>query len=203
MKIIDLQSIDTKNTITKQINGRFIPLYKDWDKEKYIVTPEMIYMSACFPGEIKGPHLHKKRHNHFTCIKGEVVFIIEEKEEIDGANKNKIYKEIILNQYSPQILYIEPNESCAHINISLEEAIIINFCSPAWKPDDEDNYPYSYPEYDYTKWVRYIKENKIRKHSKEDCYMETHEVCLCGAEQEENKWNDLVLKKMKEWIDYK
>ena len=104
------------------------------------IEPAMVYMTAANPGEVKGPHLHKKRWGYLTCLKGRVVFIIK-KEIEDARNKrNYTYEEFILDSNNPQVLEIPPNVPQAHVNISDSEAILINICSPAWHPDNQDNY---------------------------------------------------------------
>ena len=151
MKIIDLENFQTKNTKTQEVNGRFIPIYKDYQKI-YNILPEFIYMSACNIGEVKGPHLHKERCAYFTCVKGDVVFITKE---------DNVYCEAIVSAIeAPKTIYVPPNIPCAHINIGIEEAIIINICAPAWKPDCQDNFNVEFEDYNWKKWVGYMKSKK-------------------------------------------
>ena len=182
MKIIDLENIQTRNVSTKEINGRFIPLYRDWENK--IEQPQFVYMSACEVGEVKGPHLHRLRHANFACVKGSVVFITQEPTG---------YCETIVTATEPKTIHIEPNIPCAHINIGFEEAIIINICSPAWKPDNQDSENVKFEGYDWFKWVEHMRK-KLLPHSticnKNDCD--------CGVETNNNKVIE-VIRKMKAW----
>ena len=147
-KIIQLDTHPTKNKKTGEINGWLIPIYKDYESE--LEPPKFIYMTACEPLELKGPHLHNKRDGNFVCLKGEVVFIIKEK---DG------YKEYFLSENKNKLLHIPAGVPCAHINLSLDkECVILNFCSKAWHPDEPDDEPVVFDDYNWRRWVGWVDE---------------------------------------------
>ena len=152
LRVFDLQLIPTKDFITGEVNGRFIPIWRDWDS--YLeVPPKMVYMTACLPGKIKGPHLHRMRWGYLTCIKGRVVFVIKHQLMNEKGEMNHRYEEIILDASNPQVIEIPPNVPQAHVNIGEEEAIIVNICNPAWHPDNQDNYAAEYDDYDFSRWT--------------------------------------------------
>ena len=55
-----LEKHQTKDTNDSHINGSLTVVWRDWDN-KIKNDPKMVYVSSVNPGEIKGPHLHKKR----------------------------------------------------------------------------------------------------------------------------------------------
>ena len=143
-KIFNLEHIQTKDMRDGHQNGWFVPVWRDWDKI-YEHEPKMAYIATCFPGEIKGPHLHKERWSFLTVLKGEVVFIVKESGQ---------YKEFIIKDTLPQTLVIPANTPQAHINIGKEEAIVLNLCNPAWHPERQDNYAGDYSDYNFSKWIK-------------------------------------------------
>ena len=142
IEIYDLEKIETKDVRKGHQNGNFIPVWRDWD-EKYEKVPEMVYVTTCFPQQLKGPHLHRKRWSYLTVLEGTVVFILK---------INNDYQEHILTEDKPQTIVIPAGIPQAHVNISDRTAIVINLCSPAWRPDRQDNYTADYGNYDFTKW---------------------------------------------------
>jgi dTDP-4-dehydrorhamnose 3,5-epimerase-like enzyme len=139
---IDLESIKTKDVRHGHQNGVFIPVWRDWDKS-YEKEPKMVYVTTCFPGELKGPHLHLQRWSYLTVLRGEVVFIVKTEEG---------FQEHVITADKPQTLVIPAGTPQAHVNIGTEEAIVMNLCNPAWHPDNQDNYSADYGDYDFSKW---------------------------------------------------
>ena len=74
----DLERHETKDTQDSHLNGDLTVIWRDWDK---IIAkhPKMVYVNSINPGEMKGPHLHKKRTSYFYCINGDAVIIIQDK----------------------------------------------------------------------------------------------------------------------------
>ena len=96
-EIIKLEKHDTKDIHDKHQNGSLTVVWRDWDK-LLVNDPKMVYVSSVNPGEIKGPHLHKKRNSYFTCIHGKVVFILKKMDnsfvEIESSSENPILLKI-------------------------------------------------------------------------------------------------------------
>jgi dTDP-4-dehydrorhamnose 3,5-epimerase len=142
IRVIDLEQIKTKDVRDGHQNGVFVPVWRDWDKE-YEKEPQMVYVTTCFPGEVKGPHLHKERWSYLTVLKGKVVFIVKIDQE---------FREYIIDESKPQTIVIPAGIPQAHINLANEDAIVINLCNPAWHPERQDNYTTDYGDYDFSKW---------------------------------------------------
>lgn len=144
-KVIELPPSFSKNVDSGKINGYLISFWKDW--EKFLnVPPKQIYFNCCYKGEIKGPHLHINRWDHFICIRGKIRFVVKygenDYEEIDTSPDLKTGKGF-------KIVVIPPAVSCALQNIGDEEAFFINMPNPAWHPDNQDDHPVKFENY---KW---------------------------------------------------
>ena len=144
IEIVDLETHETKDTKDGHINGALTVIWRDWDK---IIPkePKMIYITSALPGEIKGPHLHKKRNSYFLCIKGKVIFVIKE--------KNGEYREIETDENIPKLIQVPVNFSSAHINIGKEEAKILTIADIAWRPNDDEMENVVFEDYDWKKWI--------------------------------------------------
>ncbi len=140
--LYDLEKYDTKNILTKKINGSLTVVWRDWDK--IIKTPQMMYITSVFPKEIKGPHLHKKRTSYFLCIEGSIIFIIKDGD--DG------YNEIEVNSENPKLICVPNGISSAHVNLSDKISKVLVMADIAWKPNDKEMIDVKFSNYDWKKW---------------------------------------------------
>lgn len=143
--ISDLEIHDTKNVKTQKINGSLTVIWRDWDK---IIKnqPKMVYVSSVNPYEIKGPHLHTKRTSYFTCIHGEVIFVIK--------NPDGKYMEIKSNAKKPILIKIPKMYASGHINLSNSVSRILTIADVSWKPNDNEMINVEFDDYDWTKWKK-------------------------------------------------
>jgi dTDP-4-dehydrorhamnose 3,5-epimerase len=142
-EIIKLEKHDTKDIHDQHQNGSLTVVWRDWDKI-LINDPKMVYISSVNPGEVKGPHLHKKRNSYFTCIHGKVIFILK--------NNDGTFSEIESSSENPILLKIPPGMPSAHINISDNVSRILALADVAWKPNDNDMDNVTFDDYDWKKW---------------------------------------------------
>ena len=142
-EIIKLEKHDTKDIHDQHQNGSLTVVWRDWDK-LLVNDPKMVYVSSVNPGEIKGPHLHKKRNSYFTCIHGKVVFILK---KMDNS-----FVEIESSSENPILLKIPARIPSAHINISEDISRILTLADVAWKPNDNEMENVSFDNYDWKKW---------------------------------------------------
>ena len=101
-------------------------------------------VSSVLPGEVKGPHLHTKRNSYFSCIHGNVIFIIKD-------NQGN-YHEIESNHDEPPLIHVPNMIASAHINIGNEIARILTLADIAWKPNDNEMQNVTFDDYDMNKW---------------------------------------------------
>lgn len=142
---IKLEKHDTKDIHDGHINGSLNVIWRDWD-DVIKNHPKMIYITSVNAQEIKGPHLHLKRHSYFTCIEGDVVFIIKK--------NNGEYIEIKSNSENPNLIHIPPNIPTAHVNLSNNVSRILVLADIAWRPNDDEMKNIAFNDYDWNKWKR-------------------------------------------------
>lgn len=142
-EIIKLEKHVTKDIHDEHLNGSLTVVWRDWDK-LLDNDPKMVYVSSVNPGEIKGPHLHKKRTSYFTCIHGKVIFILKK-------NDNS-FIEIESSSEEPFLLKIPPGIASAHINISNDISRVLTLADIAWKPNDGEMENLDFDDYDWKKW---------------------------------------------------
>lgn len=141
-RVIEVKRLVTQDIKTKEVNGFLVSLWKDWEKI-FKAEPKQVYLNICHPKAIKGPHLHKDRWDYFVCIRGKIRFIVKWDEE---------YEEIEVdadNDPCLKILEILPDVPCAIQNIGAGEAWFLNMPNPAWHPDDPDDYPIIFKNYEW------------------------------------------------------
>ena len=140
---IKLEKHDTKDIHDNHVNGTLTVIWRDWD-EIIKNHPKMIYVSSVNSGEIKGPHIHKKRDSYFTCIHGKVVFVIKK--------PNGEYEEIISSEERPVMVYVPKNCPSAHMNLSSDISRVLTLADVAWKPNDNEMSNTNFENYDWSKW---------------------------------------------------
>lgn len=124
--------IFTKNS-KGDINGILIPIYNIHDGFITDVNnPKQVYLTMCNVGQIKGPHLHKKRWGYFTCIRGNIRIIVN--------IKNRYEEYFSGENYEFATIEIPPGIPAAIQNIADEPSYVINTPSPAWHIDDQDEH---------------------------------------------------------------
>ena len=142
-EIIKLEKHDTKDIHDQHQNGSLTVVWRDWDK-LLVNHPKMVYVSSVNPGEVKGPHLHKKRISYFTCLHGKVIFILK--------NNNGSFSEIESSSENPILLKIPSGMPSAHINISDNVSRILVLADVAWKPNDNEMDNVTFDNYNWKKW---------------------------------------------------
>ena len=140
-----LEKHDTKDISDSHVNGTLTVVYRDYDKiiEK---EPKMVYVSSVNPGEVKGPHLHKRRDSYFTCIHGKVIFIVK--------NENGEYSEIESNSENPNLIKVPKGMASAHINPNDEIGRILVLTDLAWRPNDNEMENVKFDDYNWRKWKK-------------------------------------------------
>lgn len=133
--------IPTKNHDGKQ-NGFLIPIINvNEGFPSPDAWPKQVYCTVAYPGQVKGPHLHKKRAGLFTCIKGNVKIVIR----IDG----KYVEHFSGDDHEYATIQVPPGIPSALVNIGKEDAYILNMPSPAWSKDEPDDWDVSFEGYNF------------------------------------------------------
>ena len=129
----------SKNRFGKP-NGFLVPILNIHENfVKSAQWPKQAYLTVANVGEVKGPHLHKKRWQLYTCIKGDVKIVTR----VDG-----IYEEYFSGEnYDFKTVQVPAGIPSALINLGDCEAYILNMPSPAWHEDDIDDWDVSFDDY--------------------------------------------------------
>jgi dTDP-4-dehydrorhamnose 3,5-epimerase-like enzyme len=125
-----------------QVNGFLVPIYNIHDgffeagKE-----PQQVYMTVIAPNTIKGPHLHFIRTGCFTCIKGNVRFILKTPDgyQVFHSGNDHQYLSVIVPTGIPAALQ----------NLGSDEAYVLNMPNPAWTPTMNDEQSADFSDFDF------------------------------------------------------
>tara|TARA_Y100000817_G_scaffold202053_1_gene158175 strand:- start:818 stop:1267 length:450 start_codon:yes stop_codon:yes gene_type:complete len=142
--ILDLETHQTKDIEDSHINGELTVIWRNWDN--IIKNPEMVYVNSINPGEIKGPHIHKKRTSFFYCIDGKMTLVIKD-------NNNK-YNEIEVDSQESKLISVSKGTPAAIINPSQNISKILVLADVAWKPNDNEMENVTFDDYDWNKWKK-------------------------------------------------
>ncbi len=141
IKIKKNKKIVTKDK-KKKPNGFLIPIFnvneKFFKKKEY---PKQVYVTVVNVGGIKGPHLHYKRSGFFTCIHGNVKFIIKIKNsyKVFYSGEKHNFKSILIPKKVPVAIQCLGNK----------KAIILNMPNPAWSPKMNDEHTAEFTDYNF------------------------------------------------------
>lgn len=125
-----------------QENGFLIPIINV--HENFVQPdqwPKQVYCTVAKSGEVKGPHLHKKRWGLFTCIKGNVKIVIK----VD----NEYIERFTGEDHNFATIQVPAGIPSALINIGSDDAYILNMPSPSWHPEDQDDWDVEFPDYKF------------------------------------------------------
>jgi dTDP-4-dehydrorhamnose 3,5-epimerase len=129
----------TKN-IKGESNGFVLPIINVYDNFIDDTNwPKQIYLTVATPHEVKGPHLHMKRWGLFTCIKGNIKIVLR--------IENQYYEYFSGENHEYETIQVPAGIPAALINIGEQDAYILNMPSPAWHPEDLDEWPVSFDDY--------------------------------------------------------
>jgi UDP-2-acetamido-2,6-beta-L-arabino-hexul-4-ose reductase len=110
-------------------------------KDQKVPGEGYLYTFTINRGQRRGDHYHTKKLEWFTCVAGEAVVLLEDK---DG-NKKKI----VLSAAAPAIIYCGPYTSHALYNEKKEIAVIVSYGSKQHDPVDPDTFK-KFIDYDTT-----------------------------------------------------
>lgn len=141
LKIKNNLKIKTKNALG-QNTGHLIPIYNINDKfltNKEI--PRQVYVTIVNPKKIKGPHLHFKRNGFFTCIDGNVKFVIKLKNSYKVVYSGERYKF--------KSVYVSKGIAVAIKCLGNKKAIVLNMPNPAWSPNMNDEHTAEFKDFKF------------------------------------------------------
>ncbi|MBI3814778.1 MAG: dTDP-4-dehydrorhamnose 3,5-epimerase family protein [Nitrospinae bacterium] len=114
-----------------------------------------VYMTAVYPGVVKGWHYHKVQNDNFVVVRGMVKVVLYDDRE-GSPTKGKI-DEFFMGEHNPILLHIPRLVFHGFKGIGVEEAIVINCPTEPYNyktPDEfridphKNNIPYDWSRKD-------------------------------------------------------
>ncbi|MCX5831661.1 MAG: dTDP-4-dehydrorhamnose 3,5-epimerase family protein [Deltaproteobacteria bacterium] len=96
-----------------------------------------VYMTAAYPGVVKGWHYHKKQFDNMAVVKGMMKIVLYDGRE-NGPTYGEI-NEIFAGDHNPVLVHIPPYVYHGFKCISTEEALVVNVPSESYnylEPDE-------------------------------------------------------------------
>jgi len=110
-------------------------LRSDWEEfEKF----GQVYVTAVYPGVVKGWHYHKIQTDHFICIHGMAKVVL-----YDGREGSPTYGEInefFIGEQNPMLLKIPPGVLHGFKGISQEMTLIVNVPTELYNYEHPDEH---------------------------------------------------------------
>ncbi|HZK66247.1 MAG TPA: dTDP-4-dehydrorhamnose 3,5-epimerase family protein [Chloroflexota bacterium] len=107
------------------------------------------YITATYPGVVKGWHFHRKQTDHFVCIRGMAKVVLYDSRE-DSPTHGQV-QEFFIGERNPLLVKIPPFVMHGFKAVGGEMAIIINIPTEPYdyKEPDEYRVPWDSPEIPY------------------------------------------------------
>lgn len=107
------------------------------------------YITACYPGVVKGWHYHKKQTDHFVCVSGMAKVVLYDSRESSPTHGQ--VQEFFMGEKNPILLKIPPYVMHGFKAIGTETALIINVPTEPYNYNEPDEFRVSWdtPEIPY------------------------------------------------------
>jgi dTDP-4-dehydrorhamnose 3,5-epimerase len=135
-----IEGVKVKNLkVIPDERGRLMEILR-CDDEMFIKFGQ-VYMSATYPGVVKGWHIHRVQVDNLACIKGMLKLVL-----YDGRKGSKTEGEILeffMGEHKPVLVHIPNGVYHGWKCISKEEALVINCPSEPYNyaAPDQENLP--------------------------------------------------------------
>ncbi len=97
-----------------------------------------VYLTAAYPGVVKGWHYHKKQYDSMAVVKGMMKIVL-----YDGRQDSPTYREVnefFAGVYNPILLHIPPYVFHGFKCVSSEEALVINTPTEPYNYQEPDEF---------------------------------------------------------------
>jgi dTDP-4-dehydrorhamnose 3,5-epimerase len=110
-------------------------LRSDWPEFEKL---GQVYVTAVYPGVVKGWHYHKIQADHFVCVAGMAKVVLYDDRE--GSPTQGEVDEVVMGHLNPVLLKIPPGVMHGFKAISQEMALIVNMPTELYNYDRPDEY---------------------------------------------------------------
>jgi dTDP-4-dehydrorhamnose 3,5-epimerase len=110
-------------------------LRSDWEEyDKF----GQVYITAVYPGVVKGWHYHQIQTDHFICVHGMAKVVLYDGRE--GSPTHGEVNEFFMGDQNPMLLKIPPGVMHGFKGISQEMALIVNVPTELYNYEQPDEY---------------------------------------------------------------
>jgi dTDP-4-dehydrorhamnose 3,5-epimerase len=110
-------------------------LRSDWEEfERF----GQVYVTAVYPGVVKGWHYHKKQTDHFICVHGMAKVVLYDGRE--GSPTCGEVNEFFMGEQNPILLKIPPGVLHGFKGISQDMTLIVNVPTELYNYEEPDEY---------------------------------------------------------------
>ena len=110
-------------------------LRSDWEEYERF---GQVYITAVYPGVVKGWHYHKIQTDHFICVHGMAKVVLYDGRE--GSPTHGEVNEFFMGWQNPTLLKIPPGVMHGFKGIGQEMALIVNVPTELYNYDQPDEY---------------------------------------------------------------
>ena len=110
-------------------------LRSDWEEyDKF----GQVYVTAVYPGVVKGWHYHKIQTDHFVCVQGMAKVVLYDGR--DGSLTHGEINQFFIGALDPVLVKIPPGVMHGFKGISPEVALIVNVPTELYNYQEPDEY---------------------------------------------------------------
>ena len=138
---------------------RLVPDERGWlmeilraDEREIFTKFGQVYVSATYPGVVKGWHYHKHQVDNFACVAGMVKLVLVDTRE--GSPTNGVVNEFFVGTQNPLLVQVPKLVYHGWKCISLEPSLVVNVPDEPYNRAEPDEYrldPHGTLPYD---WAR-------------------------------------------------
>lgn len=110
-------------------------LRRDWEEFEQF---GQVYITAVYPGVVKGWHYHRKQTDHFVCVHGMAKVVL-----YDGREDSPTYGEVnefFMGNLNPILLKIPPGVMHGFKGIGQDMTLIVNVPTELYNYSEPDEY---------------------------------------------------------------
>ena len=116
--------------------GRLMEMLRA-DDEMFIKFGQ-VYVTAAYPGVVKGWHYHKKQYDNMVVVKGMMKIVLYDSREDSPTSKE--VNEFFLGDHNHKLLHIPPLVFHGFKCISEAEAIVVNIPTEVYDYNEPDEF---------------------------------------------------------------
>ena len=138
---------------------RLVPDERGWlmeilraDERDLFTRFGQVYVSATYPGVVKGWHYHKHQVDNFACVAGMVKLVLVDTRE--GSPTNGVVNEFFVGTQNPLLVQVPKLVYHGWKCISLEPSLVVNVPDEPYNRTEPDEYrldPHGTLPYDWSR----------------------------------------------------